>query len=84
MKVRIIKGPHLLFSGLNGSKTYGITVRCDGPTSDVEARGYKREWDINDNTILNGNVRALLDLTDEEHDTLVREIRDLLSGGVTS
>jgi len=47
----IIAGPHLLFTGANGVKTYGITVRSD--IDEKKAGGYKQEWSINDHSIAN-------------------------------
>ena len=41
---KIIEGPHLLFVGGNGHKTYGITIEtCKGKESLVR-RGKKDKW----------------------------------------
>ena len=55
----IIAGPHLLFTGANGSKTYGVTVQSTLSVEDCEARGLRHTWDINDHVIGNADLSAL-------------------------
>jgi len=44
---KIIGLPHLLYTGSNGHKTFGITVENLFPE-----KGYASKWDINDNTLI--------------------------------
>lgn len=55
----MIEGPHLLFIGANGHRTYGITVKSLEPKSEVEDKGYQREWNINDYLISSMNLSFL-------------------------
>ena len=50
---KIIRGPHLLFIGANGHKTYGIDVENLDPES-VKS-GHSATWGINDCTIMKAN-----------------------------
>lgn len=61
----IIEDPHLLFIGANGHRTYGITVKSLRPKSEVEKRGYAREWNINDYSISRGDL-SFLGLSSDE------------------
>jgi hypothetical protein len=71
---RIIKGPHLLYVGGNGVKTFGITVEAleHDPKS-----GYSKTWDENDHTIHKPNCQYAFGLTDDEYKKLVAEIDKL-------
>lgn len=72
----IIKGPHLLYTGANGLKTFGITVKNNNWSV-----GYLKEFDLNDNTLLNVNEDHLcerLGISRDEVKKLRNEIEDLL------
>ena len=49
--VDLIKSWHLLFTGANGTKTYGIIVRSRGTKEDIEDNGYMREYPLNEHTL---------------------------------
>jgi hypothetical protein len=68
---KIIKGPHLLFTGGNGRKTFGITV--EALTHDPKS-GRSRVWNVNDHTLHNPNCKDAFGLTDLEYAKLVDEI----------
>ena len=58
--VRIIKGPHFLFEGGNGLKTYGITVEILDEQKEVALiEGKKSVYDINDYMIAYYDLRHL-------------------------
>jgi len=76
----IIEGPGLLFTGANGHKTYGIKVRSLGSKADVEDRGYRREWEINDHTLAKVSTNELalfLGIADEEAQQLQSAVANL-------
>lgn len=55
---RIIKGPHELFVGANGHKTYGIEVRAIDENRARE-KGHRVEYSINDYSIAAYNLSFL-------------------------
>ena len=73
---RIIDGPHLLFTGGDGHKTYGVTVRSMRSAEDCKARGLKQTWDVNDHVIGKADLSAL-GLSEDEAITLKNEIDGL-------
>ena len=77
-KGKLIQGPHLLWVGSNGRKTYGITVESTFERSEVEQKGYQRRWNENDYSILKNDIGEFLGLTIEETETLRAEIRRLV------
>lgn len=75
----VIEGPHLLFTGANGHKTYGIVVK--NIDSESVLRGSSNIWYINDSTILKADKELLkgkLGLTEEEYVKLIEEIQELM------
>ncbi len=61
----IVEGPHLLFTGGNGHKCYGITVRTLDE-EDAKARGHQLKYNINDYSIAAGDLSFLgLDVSQE-------------------
>jgi hypothetical protein len=78
----IVKGLHVLYTGTNGRKTYGITVRATGTEADVEKKGFKREWHLNDKYLLDvpyERLQGLLGLSLLEHAALVAEAQGRIS-----
>lgn len=73
---RIIQGPHLLFTGANGRKTYGIKVKALDP--EAVHRGFSDEWLVNDYDIQNPKWKDKLGLSDEEYKKLIDEINELV------
>ena len=71
---RIINGPHLLFTGRNGSKTHGVTVQSTLSPDESRGRGLRYTWDINHYTIARADLSAL-GLTKTEAVTLRDELR---------
>lgn len=69
----IIKGPHLIFIGGDDYRTYGVTVRSLLPKSEVEDRGKKREWDINDYSLSRRDL-SFLGLSPDEEIELKAEV----------
>lgn len=66
---------HLLYRGTNGKPTYGISVRAIGRVEDVEKRGLRRTWDINDYEIINNDGwQDTLGLTDGEVMTIRTQV----------
>lgn len=73
---KIIEAPHLLYTGDNGHKTYGITVEG----TEEKKTGYSHKWNINDSTLLNSDHRMVmmkLGLTDAEYVALIENIKQL-------
>jgi len=75
--VEIVKGPHLLYQGANGYKTYGITVRTLEPIDDVERKGYQRTWDLNVQSMMIGNPYTHMDMSYEEYSKIQIEALDM-------
>lgn len=74
----IIKGPHLLYVGANGRKTFGITVQ-----SNTSEEGKLQSWEINDSTLIkdahNGHdYMHYLGLTHGEYEILIEDISLLM------
>jgi len=76
---RLIQGPHLLWVGSNGRKTYGITVESTQERSEVEQKGYQRRWNENDHSILTKDFGTFLGMTAEEVEAMRAEIRRLVA-----
>lgn len=74
---RIIKGPHLLFTGANGHKTYGILVQNLDPPEKIERDGKCHTYTINDFSILNPCYEQWLGLTGDEYNQVVEELKRL-------
>lgn len=75
---RIINGPHLLFIGANGNKTFGITVEAINPEENRK-KGYSTKWDINENTIFKANnVKEALGLTETEEKELKETLQNMM------
>lgn len=74
--IKIVEGPHLLFVGANGHKTYGITVEHLGRREDVEARGFSRQYPINDYSLTTHSeaYREQLGLTVEQFNAILAEL----------
>ena len=51
-RYRIEKGPHLLYVGGNGHKTFGVTI-LDTEWDPVKDRAFSQRWDENDFTVAN-------------------------------
>jgi hypothetical protein len=74
----ITRGPHLLYTGADGSKTYGVTV-ANNDATDI-ARGRCASWNVNDCTILaNDGYREFLGLSDESFLALRAELAALMA-----
>ena len=72
----IIAGPHLLFTGRNGHKTYGVTVQSALSADESRARGLRQTWDINHYTIARADL-STLGLTDSEAAALRAKFKSL-------
>lgn len=74
----ITKGPHLLFVGSNGNKTYGITIKHLDEEY-ANRTGRKVEYSLNDYTLLNCDSDAFLFLgkTIEYIENLQAEIKKM-------
>jgi hypothetical protein len=48
---KLIRGPHLLYTGGNGHKTYGITVKSIIPPNPVMTGRANHEYNLNDYTL---------------------------------
>ncbi len=70
---KVIEPVHLLFTGANGTKTYGITVE------NVNwKQSYSKTWMINDNTLLEASkneVMGKLGLSESEYDSLINDLK---------
>lgn len=75
--VEIVKGPHLLYQGANGYKTYGITVKTLEPFDDVERNGYQRTWDLNVQSMMIGNPYIHMGMSYEEYSKIQIEALDM-------
>jgi hypothetical protein len=78
--LEMVTGPHLLWTGSNGIKTYGITVRSVRGKDEVEDKGYQRQFDINDYSIARlDSVRAAeqLGVTLESFELIKSEVARL-------
>jgi hypothetical protein len=70
---KVIEPVHLLFTGANGTKTYGITVENIN-----WKQGYSKTWMINDNTLLEASkneVMGKLGLTESEYKSIMDDIK---------
>lgn len=72
---KVVEGPHLLYVGANGHKTFGITVETVG----VVQPGYSKTWTINDCSIKAPAYKAKLGLSDEEYRVILAEIDRLVA-----
>ncbi|KKM43789.1 hypothetical protein LCGC14_1562520 [marine sediment metagenome] len=72
----IIAGPHLLFTGVNGSKTYGVTVQSTLSPDESRARGLRQTWNINHYTIARADL-STLGLIDSEASALRTKFKSL-------
>ena len=71
--LELVTGPHVLWVGSNGRKTYGITVRATGTKEEVELKGFQRQFNINDYMIARMGAQSLADqlgLTLEEAEAI--------------
>lgn len=75
MTTHIAKSLHALWNTSNGTIVYGITVRRDESKEQVEDRGYRREWDVNDITIMSQDLTTWLDITPDQLKELRLEIQ---------
>lgn len=71
--LQIVKGPHVLFVGVFGRKTAGITVRS------TQSDG-QRQWDINTFWFRSTENAENLGISVEEHAALVAECEALETG----
>ena len=71
---KVVEGPHLLYVGGNGHKTFGITVETIG----VVEPGYSKRWPINDYSIKDPRYKDALGLTDEEYRQILAEMERLV------
>jgi hypothetical protein len=56
---RLVRGPHLLFTGANKHKTYGITIRHLDEAK-LKGTAYSVEYNLNDFTMLQGDPSDFL------------------------
>jgi hypothetical protein len=70
---KVIEPVHLLFTGANGTKTYGITVE------NINWKlGYSKTWMINDNTLLEASkneVMSKLGLSEPEYESIINDFK---------
>ena len=73
---KITDGPHLLFTGGNGRKCFGITVKA---LEDGSKHGLSNLWNINSYSIHNKEpyFNEYLGITDEEYSKLISELDEL-------
>jgi hypothetical protein len=70
---KVIEPVHLLFTGANGTKTYGITVENIN-----WKQGYSKTWMINDNTLLEASkneVMSKLGLSESEYESIINDLK---------
>jgi hypothetical protein len=70
---KVIEPVHLLFTGANGTKTYGITVENIN-----WKQGYSKTWMINDNTLLEASkneVMGKLGLSESEYESIINDLK---------
>jgi hypothetical protein len=77
---KVIKRPHLLFIGADGSKTFGITVESVHAPNPA----YLQKWTVNDFTWKRSidsddgdYLQIALGLTAEQIDEITKEFKDL-------
>lgn len=72
---RIIKGPHVLFVGANGTVTAGITVERIAPMS----VGYRNPFDINGYSLKADRAQlcTMLGLNQRDYDAIVADVSQL-------
>jgi hypothetical protein len=66
MNIKIVNGPHLLFTGGNGAKMFGVTVEGTPPGT-----GYKSRWDININTMRKLATAEIFGIQQSEMDAVM-------------
>ena len=82
--LELVEGPHLLFTGSNGRKTFGITVRNYGTVEEVEKRGYSRTFLVNDFSIKLKNTdgryayQDSMNMSDEEFQKLLNDMDSMM------
>jgi len=85
--LELIEGPHLLFTGQNGRKTFGITVRNYGTVDEIEKRGLSRTFHVNDFSIklkFSSGIYAYqgqLSMNDEEFQKLLQDMDRMVAEG---
>jgi hypothetical protein len=70
---KVIEPVHLLFTGANGTKRYGITVENIN-----WKQGYSKTWMINDNTLLEASkseVMSKLGLSESEYESIINDLK---------
>lgn len=73
---KLIELPHLLYTGANGRKTFGITVESINP-SPVRAK----VWNINDRTFMQADdkfIMSKIGLSEKEYQSIMDNFKSLL------
>ncbi len=70
-RATIVKGPHVLYTGADGSVTAGVRLRS---TTTVPV-GVCQEWTVNTFSVSLQHYREYLGLSEAEHVALVAELR---------
>lgn len=76
--IKIVRGPHLLYTGTNGLKTFGIIVEN---LTWSPGCAYQREYAINDHSIAKWDVKNVcvdFDISFEELLTIQAEVESLV------
>ena len=74
----IIQDVHLLYTGINGKKTYGITVK----SLETVEEGYQIDFVINDYVMLHASKQTVMDtlgLNEEDYETLINKFKSCLA-----
>lgn len=78
--IKIIASPHLLFTGANGHRTYGITVQATEITEEECRRtGYCFDWNINDHTFKSAKEEIMkqANISEAEYNDILAEFKRL-------
>jgi len=79
--LKLIQHPHLLYTGANGRKTFGISVeRLDMTKEDERKSGYQFDFNINDYSFFKYQKDELMEklgITEVEYNQLVSEFQQL-------
>lgn len=77
--LRMIAGPHVLYTGCNGSVTAGVTVESLSPPKP----GFRHTWDVNTYALLSTDCSEL-SLTTAEMADVIRKCVELENPGDTT
>lgn len=76
-KYKIIQGPHRLYTGGNGHKTYGITIQNDRSREECAKTGHSFQWDVNEYSIKVYTWEMFENQTEESWAAIIAEVNHL-------